>query len=140
MSVKELENLAKLGQLQREDPTQQEIDGLLTSGVRRLLDAENTSLSLESRFDLAYNAAHALALAGLRFRGYRSDKRYTVFQVLPHTLGIANEKWRVLSQAHNKRNRSEYDGIFDVDVALVEAVLRAARDIEAALRGLGSVE
>ncbi|MEP7123819.1 MAG: hypothetical protein ABJE95_23020 [Byssovorax sp.] len=110
------------------------------SGARRLKDAENTSLSLESRFDLAYNAAHAFALAALRWRGYRSDNRYIVFQVLPHTVGIANEKWRVLDQAHNKRNRSEYDGVFDVDVALVEAVIRVAREVEAAVRALGPVK
>ena len=140
MSIKELENLARLGHLQPEPPAQQEIDGLLTSGVRRLQDAENTSLSLESRFDLAYNAAHALALAGLRLRGYRSKNRYTVFQVLPHTLGIESAKWRVLDQAHNKRNRSEYDGSFDVDIALVEAVMRVAREIEAAVRALGPVK
>lgn len=140
MAIKALENLAKSGQLRHEEPTQEEIDGLLMSGARRLKDAGNTDLSLESRFDLAYNAAHAFALAGLRWRGYRSDNRYTVFQVLPHTVGMANEKWRVLDQAHNKRNRSEYDGVFDVDVALVEAVIRVARDVEAAVRALGAVK
>jgi hypothetical protein len=140
MAIKELENLAKSGQLRREDPAQEEIDGLLTSGARRLKDAENTSLSLESRFDLAYNAAHALALAALRWRGYRSDNRYIVFQALPHTVGIAKEKWRILDRAHNRRNKSEYDGVFDVDVALVEAVIRVAREVEAAVRALGAVK
>lgn len=48
----------------------------------------NATLAIESRFDLAYNAAHALALAALRARGYRSDNRYVVFQALPHTLGL----------------------------------------------------
>ncbi|MBK8251049.1 MAG: hypothetical protein IPK82_20420 [Polyangiaceae bacterium] len=140
MTITALENLARSGQLRREDPAQEEIDGLLRSGARRLQDAENTSLSLESRFDLAYNAAHALALGGLRWRGYRSDNRYIVFQVLPHTLSIANEKWRVLDQAHRKRNQSEYDGVFDIDAALVEAVIRVAREVETALRALGAVK
>jgi hypothetical protein len=140
MAIKALENLATSRKLEAEDGAQDEIDGLLVSGARRLKDAENTSLSLESRFDLAYNAAHAFALAALRWRGYRSDNRYIVFQVLPHTAGIANEKWRVLDQAHNKRNRSEYDGVFDVDVALVEAVIRVAHEVEAAVRALGPVK
>jgi len=39
------------------------------------------SLSLESCFDLAYNPAHALALAALRWNGYRSDNRYIFFSV-----------------------------------------------------------
>jgi predicted nucleotidyltransferase len=52
---------------------QQEIDGLLRSGAVRIADAERESNSVESRFDLAYNAAHAFSLAALRHRGYRSD-------------------------------------------------------------------
>lgn len=140
MALTALENLAKTGQLRQEAPAQEEIDGLLSSGARRLRDAENTALSLESRFDLAYNAAHAFALAGLRRCGYRSDNRYIVFQALPHTVGLANEKWRVLSQAHRKRNQSEYDGVFDVDVALVEAVVRVAHEVEAAVRALQTVK
>jgi hypothetical protein len=140
MSIAALENLAKVGQLRREAPAQEEIEGLLRSGAQRLKDAENTSLSLESRFDLAYNAAHALALAGLRWHGYRSDNRYTVFQVLPHTLGMPSEKWRVLDQAHRKRNQSEYDGVFDIDAGLVEAVIRVARDVEATVRALGAAK
>jgi hypothetical protein len=54
----------------------------------RLTDAVNVSLAPESRFDLAYNAAHALALAALRRLGYRSENRYLVFQTLPHTAGL----------------------------------------------------
>jgi hypothetical protein len=48
-----------------------------------------TALSPEIRFDLAYNAAHALALAALRWNGYRlNNSRYIVFQALPHTLEL----------------------------------------------------
>ena len=57
-----------------------------------------------SRFDLGYNAAHALALAALRAQGYRSDSRYQVFQCLQHTVGLPREQWRVLDDAHRKRN------------------------------------
>ena len=60
----------------------------MQSGLRRLDDAGRRELSLESRFDLAYNAAHALALAALRLRGYRSESRYLVFQCLQHTLDL----------------------------------------------------
>ena len=63
--------------------------------LARLADAHNDALSLESRFDLAYNAAHALSLAALRRGGYRARHRYIVFQVLPHTLGLGPEVWRV---------------------------------------------
>ena len=68
-----LDNLVTIGKLKTEPPAQSELDGLLRSGAARIKDAENASLSLESRFDLAYNAAHAFSLAALRHRGYRSD-------------------------------------------------------------------
>ena len=62
-----LENLAGPGKsLHKEPPDLNEINGLIGSGVARLKDAGITTLALESRFDLAYNAAHALCLAALR--------------------------------------------------------------------------
>jgi hypothetical protein len=81
-----LENLAGPGKALREEPPDAaEIEGLIRSGKARLHDASQAQLSLESRFDLAYNAAHALCLAALRRKGYRASNRYIVFQVLPHT-------------------------------------------------------
>lgn len=59
-------------------PDAAEFAGLKRSGLARLQDASNTSLSLEGRFDLAYNAAHALSLAALRWHGYRAGNRYIV--------------------------------------------------------------
>ena len=88
MPPKQLDNLVKVGKLKEEPPTQVELDGFLHAGSAKLKDAENATLALESRFDLAYNAAHALALAALRFRGYRSDNRYLVFQTLEHTVAL----------------------------------------------------
>ena len=82
-------------------------------------------MSLEGRFDLAYNAAHALCLAALRYRGFRARNRYVVFQVLPHTLGLGPEVWRVLAKAHELRNRGEYEGDLDVNERLVSDVITA---------------
>jgi hypothetical protein len=67
------------GPLVAEPPDDKEIAGLLKSGKARLRDARNKSLALESRFDLAYNAAHSLCLAALRRCGYRARHRYIVF-------------------------------------------------------------
>lgn len=93
-------NLARVGKLAEEPGSQGEIGGLIASGEERLKDARNEQLALSSRFDLAYNAAHALSLAALRWHGYRSENRYVVFQALPHTLGQPPEVWRVLAKAH----------------------------------------
>jgi hypothetical protein len=132
----ELESLAKVGALKREPPSRQEFDGLVHSGAVRLTDAERADLSLESRFDLAYNAAHALALAALRRMGYRSDNRYLVFQALAHTTGLPSATWRVLSKCHERRNLAEYTGVRSVDARLVSDLIRAAEELVNAVRAL----
>ena len=132
-----LENLAGTGKsLLAEAPDAAEFAGLLRSGRARLTDARNAALSLESRFDLAYNAAHALCLAALRRHGFRARHRYIVFQVLPHTLGLGPEVWRVLAKAHDLRNLAEYEGHVDVDARLVTDVIAAC---EAVATTIGSM-
>jgi hypothetical protein len=74
--------------LKKEPADAKEFSGLVRSGKARLKDAASHELALESRFDLAYNAAHALCLAALRWYGYRSTNRYIVFQLLPSTLEL----------------------------------------------------
>ena len=123
----------KRSQQSRQIPT--ETDGLLRSGRARLTDARNTSLSLESRFDLAYNAAHAFCLAALRQQGYRARHRYIVFQALPHTLGLGPEVWRVLAKAHDLRNLAEYEGHVDVDARLVTDVVAACETVAVMMDG-----
>ncbi len=126
MTNEKLDNLARIRQLKAEPATEEEIAGLLRSGTVRLVDAKNESVSKESRFDLAYSAAHALSLAALRHAGYRSENRYLVFQCTQHTLGLAAEQWRVLDQAHRKRNLAEYEGDIEVDDQLLAALIRVA--------------
>ena len=129
-----LDNLCGPGkQLQAEATDAQEFAGLVRSGMARLNDARNTSLALESRFDLAYNAAHSLSLAALRRLGYRASNRYIVFQVLPHTLGLGPEVWRMLDKCHNMRNRGEYEGLLDVDERLVADLIVATQAVGEAL-------
>jgi hypothetical protein len=123
-----LERLAGPGNvLAHEPPDAKEFEGLVRSGLARLNDAERESNSFDSRLDLAYSAAHALCLAALRHHGFRSSKRYIVFQVLPDTLGLGPEVWRVLSKAHDTRNRTEYEGAIDVDERLLSDLIKACR-------------
>lgn len=129
MTHEQLDNLVKIGKLKAENPTTKEVAGLVRSGLARLADARNKALNIESRFDLAYNAAHALSLAALRANGYRSQSRYLVFQCLKHTLELPNEQWRVLDQAHRKRNLAEYEGDIDIDEQLVEALIRVTDEV-----------
>lgn len=115
--------------LAKKAPDAKEFEGLVRSGLARLTDAEREANSLDSRFDLAYNAAFALCLAALRHHGCRPSKRYIVFQVLPDTLGLGPEVWRLLSKCHDMRNRTEYEGALDVDERLVKDLIVACRRV-----------
>ena len=113
-----------------------EFAGLKRSALARLADAGNPANSLEGRFDLAYNAAHALCLAALRWHGCRPANRYIVFQVLPHTLGLGPAVWRVLAKCHEVRNLGEYEGDLNVDERLLEDLITACKAVAAALEKL----
>lgn len=136
MSSSNLDNLAKIGKLTREPPAKDEFLSLVASGRARLGDSRNATLKIESRFDLAYNASHALALAALRRQGFRSRDRYLVFQVLPHTLGLADTVWRVLGHCHTKRNVIEYDGLPFDDARLLDELIAATTKLLEAIDAL----
>jgi hypothetical protein len=132
-----LERLAGPGNvLAKEAPDSQEFEGLVRSGLTRLHDAERNVNSLASRFDLAYGAAHALCLAALRHHGFRPSKRYIVFQVLPDTLALGPDVWRVLSKCHDMRNRTEYEGALDVNERLVTDLIAACRKVAEKIQAL----
>jgi hypothetical protein len=125
MPSPELDRLVEAGLLHDEPPIAEEIDGLIRSATARLRDARNTQNSIDGRFDLAYNAAHALALAALRSHGYRAaNRRFIVFQALPHTLDIPSSQWRVLSKCHDERNKTEYQGRVEIDETLLENLIQ----------------
>ena len=86
--MKALDNLVKIGKLKREPSDQAEFDGMVSAAMTKLQDVALHGLSTDSQFSLAYGAAHALALAALRWHGYRSESRYLVFQSLKQTLAM----------------------------------------------------
>ncbi|MFN9968919.1 MAG: hypothetical protein ACK58T_03380, partial [Phycisphaerae bacterium] len=89
---------------------------------RSLTDAGVTSVSASTRFICAYSAGHAAALAALRWHGYRSENRFTVFQCLTHTLGWDDVRWRVLDAAHRQRNLAEYEGFLEVEESTIAEI------------------
>lgn len=119
MSLPALENLLRIGQLKAEPRNPAEVKRMLAMARTRLLDARVANLSNEGRFTSAYNAAHAAALAALRWHGYRSENRFTVFQCLTHTVGWPASQWRVLDAAHQKRNMAEYEGYLEVEESTI---------------------
>ena len=139
MTIPELENLVRVGQVKSEPCAQTEFDGLLRAGSTAMADAGNEMLAPQSRFALAYSAAHALALAAFRWHGYRSQNRYVVFQAVPHTLGLGAQITRVLSKAHQLRNLVEYEGHFDVDNRFLAELMRTIEQLRAGVVKLGPV-
>ncbi len=139
MTQPALDNLVRIGQLKTEARNEAEAKRILAMARTRLADAQLCNLSAEGRFISAYNAAHAAALAALRWHGYRSENRYTVFQCLPHTLGWNAIQWRILDSAHQKRNLAEYEGFLEVEESTIgelctlvtELIADAGRLIEA---------
>ena len=132
-----LENLAGPGRaLAAEPPDGREFWGWIRARLARLKDAENATNSLEWRFDLAYDAAHSLCLAALRYRGYRPRNRYIVCQVLPPTLGLGPEVWRVLARCHEIRNLGDYEGDLDIDDRIVADLVAACQAVVARLDAL----
>lgn len=115
MPPESLENLHRIGQLKREPFDLQEFERLLAMAEARLADAHVESLSAEGRFISAYGAAHAAALAALRWYGFRSENRFTVFQCL-----------------------AEYEGYMDVSEGTIAELCALVPNLVAATRLLTS--
>jgi hypothetical protein len=114
-----LQRLAQGGELEREEPSRWQFVTLVRLGRSLLDDARREALSLEGRFSLVYGAAQALAAAALRAQGYRSGNRAMAFECLPETAGLSLVQSRVLELCHDRRVKSEREGVLEVDERLV---------------------
>ena len=65
-----LENLAQIGKLKPHKTTREEIARLLAAVRRNLKDAKLTSISPESRFDIAYKAVMQCGLIAAMANGF----------------------------------------------------------------------
>lgn len=129
MRAAALDNLVKIGQLKAEPSSEGKPDKLLQSARNHLGDAQLKDVSLNGRFAGVYSASHAAALAALRWHGYRSEHRFTVFQCLEHTVQWEAARWRVLDLAHQKRNRAEYEGALDVEESTVAELIALTKEL-----------
>lgn len=140
MALEKLDNLVKIKQLKKEPPDQNEFDGMVNSAKRRLQDAQVKGLSEDGQFSLAYGASHALALAAMRWHGYRSDNRYLVFQCLEQTIGLENAKWRVLDKCHKQRNLAEYEGHLEITPQLLQELIEVSKELLTLVETLGPIK
>jgi uncharacterized protein (UPF0332 family) len=134
----QLKNLERIGSLVPEPTSPAEIQRLLDLAEASLSAARTTSLAVEPRFQLAYSAAHYLALAALRANDYRTatreGHRMLVFQTLPNTVGLDVGISRTLDRAHRKRNELEYTGAVDVPASETEDLIAAVDKLQQSVR------
>jgi hypothetical protein len=56
----------------------------------------------------------------------------------PHTLGLGPEVWRVLALCHERRNKIEYEGLYDIEERLIADLIAAADGLLVAVEQLES--
>lgn len=125
-----LENLVERKLLREEKGAPEEIQGLLVSAADFLADAKRRENSAATRFNVAYEAAHAVALAALRACNLRPAQgpghRAIVFNLLDATTTARSAVWVPLTKAHDKRNKLTYDGLTTFSEAELEELVECA--------------
>ena len=133
MPEEELNNLARIGMLDKVPFSAALLQKMLATAHTRLQDAQRTDNSTETRFDCAYTAIRAVADAALHAQGWRTSTskpghHQTTIGCLVHTLGVSPATVRVLDalrKQRKQRNLSDYDGELVTEQALRECLQQA---------------
>ena len=133
MPEEELNNLARIGMLDKMPFSAALLQKMLATAHTRLQDAQRTDNSTETRFDCAYTAIRAVADAALHAQGWRTSTskpghHQTTIGCLVHTLGVSPATVRVLDalrKQRKQRNLSDYDGELVTEQALRECLQQA---------------
>ena len=132
MPEEELNNLARIGMLDKMPFSAALLQKMLATAHTRLQDAQRTDNSTETRFDCAYTAIRAVADAALLAQGWRTSTstskpghHQTTIGCLVHTLGVSPATVRVLDALRKQRNLSDDDGELITDQALNECLQQA---------------
>lgn len=132
-----LENLIGRG-LEHEPASRAEIDRLLDKIATKLVDARIESISLETRFDIAYEALLQIGLVALRSHHLRPNSRgghhVIALQSLPLTIGYPQAKVRLLDEFRKQRAAGLYDGSFSPSERELSELMAVATDIYALLQ------
>jgi len=128
-----LQNLLKIRQLDEHVTDAAQLGRLLGAAERGIVDAQQDSISLETRFDAAYRSIMQISMAALWANGFRPSKsapghHMTMIQSLCHSVALSNDRMLVLDTFRVKRHGLNYSGE-DVDETSVEACTDAAGDL-----------
>ncbi|WP_298219865.1 DNA-binding protein [Halothiobacillus sp.] len=102
-------------QLEAVEPDRTGVERLLEAANRSLSDASLLDLSNEGRFDMAYKAVMQIANAALLANGYRTPTNrpghhQTMIQSLPKTIGVDRDTMILLDGLRKQRNVIDYSG------------------------------
>jgi hypothetical protein len=142
MTLENLRNLEKIGQMKSHETSREEIQRLLDAARRNLSDAGVDVISCETRFDSAYKAIMQMALAAMMANGFRPDTsrpghHMTVIQSLPQTIGLPTDRMAVLDVLRRKRNLTDYSGGWIDETSMEQCITEAndlLQDVEAWLK------
>lgn len=133
-----LENLLRIGQIERHETDCAQVQKLLRSSQRTLQDAKQDIISHENRLDMAYRGIMQLAMIALWANGYRPASNrpghhQTMIQSLVHTTGLDNDHMVVLDSFRGRRNAIDYTGE-EIDEGTVEACIAAGEQLNRHVR------
>lgn len=102
-------------QLEAAEPDRTGVERLLEAANHSLSDASLLDLSNEGRFDMAYKAVMQIANAALLANGYRTPTNrpghhQTMIQSLPKTIGVDRDTMILLDGLRKQRNAIDYSG------------------------------
>jgi hypothetical protein len=128
-----LQNLAKIGLLEKHEANAKEMRRMLESATRSIEDATQETISPETRLDAAYRAITQICMVALWINGYRSSRskpghHQTLIQSLVHSVGLDQDLVNLLDTVRVKRNAIDYTGT-DIDRASVAGSIEAANDL-----------
>lgn len=123
-----LNNLVGRG-LEKAESDSEELGRYLERIQRKLSDSRQSSISLDSRFDIAFEALLQIALAALRANGYRTTSgaghQQLAIQALPKSIGVGAADVRALEEFRKKRSAGLYLAEFEPSEAEVDALIAA---------------
>jgi len=136
-----LENLIGRG-IEVEPSDAEEIARLLDKIKVKIADAKVAEISLDTRFDIAYEALLQIGLTALRCHNLRPNSRgghhVMALQTLPLTIGYPKQKVRLLEEFRKQRAAGLYDGSFSPSekelTGLIEEVCALQLQLEGWIR------
>ena len=119
--------------LDEHETNAEEIGNLLALADRDIHDAQSAELSVDWRFNIAYNAALQLAGAALAASGYRvvrsGPHHHRTIRSLVHTIGADDNTVLLLDRFRKKRNVAEYDAVGTISDQEATEMLALARSL-----------